>query len=339
MNPTVSSTLRFGLLGLIGLLHTGAVRAAVPGDSELVVQSIATTVRQIFEQGKDAVVQIECREPSGMVRGTGFYVDALGTLYTLASITSHAEEVFVVRNGRRIPATVLLNDSRSGIAVLRSEEQNAFLPLGNSNELRIASPVVVIGYPLDLDVSPGFGLISGFDKKFGGTYFSTTHIRANIPVQRGQGGAPLLDLEGRVVGIVSSSVDGGATCHVLPIEAAEKIRRDLARFGGPKHGWVGVKVEKTDAPAGGSHAIVCDLDPEAPAGLSGLQTGDIVVRIGDHRVKCPEDILDASFFLTAGEEAEIEVVREGNPLVLRAIPTEHPYTQPPTLHVGSPVGE
>jgi len=298
------------------------------------VDAISSKVRQLFEEKKGAVVQIEAQDPHGTIRGTGFYIDAMGTLFTLAAMADGTESITVMANGKKLPAKVLACDTRSGIALLQTQDCPAFIPPGDSNELAIASPVIMIGYPLDLDLSPGFGLISGFDRKFADVYFSTTHLRVNIPVMRGQGGSPILDMNGKAVGIVVSSVDGGATCYALPINAAEKILGDYARFGEARHGWVGVKVDLAGETVQGSNAVIGELDPETPAAKSGLQKGDVLRRVGKVPIHRPEDVLDASFYLTAGDSTEIEVVRDGKPLTLNVETVLHPWAVKPTLQAG-----
>ena len=107
--------------------------------------------------------------------------------------------------------------------------------------------------------------MAGFDQKFLGRFFATTHIRANVPVQRGQGGAPLLDLKGDVVGILISSLDEGSALFALPIEAAEKVRRDVVRFGHIRPGWIGIDVGTASEETEGSFAEVRNAIPGSPA--------------------------------------------------------------------------
>jgi serine protease Do len=298
------------------------------------VREISSVVRQVFDDSRRAIVQVEGLDANGVLRCTGFYIDPLGTIYTLASVAHDVDKVEVIRGGKRLDAEVLVSDPRSGIAILRSEPGEAFLQPSQNQRPDIAAPVILVGYPLDLDVSPGFGLVAGWDRRIGTRYFSTTHLRANVPVMRGQGGAPLLDMDGGVVGIVTSSVDGGSTCYALPIGAAEKLRRDLARHGDVRHGWIGVVVENSPETLEGSQARVYEIDPEAPAGQAGVLPGDIILRVGDTRVRSREDILDASFFLTAGESAQIEVWRDGQKVLLEAEATLHPAARKPTLQAG-----
>ncbi|HEY5792329.1 MAG TPA: S1C family serine protease [Chthoniobacterales bacterium] len=301
---------------------------------ESAVDAISSKVRQLFEEKKSAVVQVEAEDTRGTIRGTGFYIDAMGTLFTLAAMADGTENVSVIAGGKKIPAKVLACDTRSGIALLQTAGCSAFIVPGDSSQLAIASPVVMIGYPLDLDLSPGFGLISGFDRKFADVYFSTTHLRVNVPVMRGQGGSPILNMDGQVVGIVISSVDNGATCYVLPINAAEKILSDYARFGEARHGWVGVKVDPAGEPVQGSSAVIGELDPETPASKSGLKKGDVLLRVGDIEIHKPEDVLDASFFLTAGDTTEIQVLRDGKPVTLGVETVLHPWASKPALQAG-----
>src|SRR5204863_299964 len=76
--------------------------------------------------------------------------------------------------GKNYPARQMLADIRSGIAMLKADLATPALPIGNSEQVEIATPVVTVGYPLDLPETPSFGMIAGFDRKYLGRYFSTT---------------------------------------------------------------------------------------------------------------------------------------------------------------------
>src|SRR5258708_34834613 len=121
--------------------------------------------------------------------------------------------------------------------MLKGDLASPALPIGNSDQLEIATPVVAIGYPLDLAETPSFGMIAGFDRKCFGGYFPTKHLRVNLPSQRGEGGAPLLNLKGEGVGILLYTFENNS-CYALPIQAAENIRSDYVRFGEPRYGCI-----------------------------------------------------------------------------------------------------
>src|SRR5437870_6046808 len=183
--------------------------------------AISHQVRELFEQAAKAVVKIHGVDEHSEICGTGFFVDPTGTLYTAYTVGGEAGNFTVEFGGKKCPARQLLADIRSGTAILKVDEATPALPIGRSDELDVATPVVAVGYPLDLPETPNFGMVAGFDHKYLGRYFSTTHLRLNLPTQRGEAGAPLLNMKGEVVGIVVSSLENNSACYAGPIEAAE----------------------------------------------------------------------------------------------------------------------
>ena len=291
---------------------------------ESVADKLSAQVRKIFDDRRDAVVKVRATDALGIRFGSGFFSDPTGTIYTHAGIVLKAQDVVVIFGGKELPARVLVADERSGIAILKVDASTPFIPVGDSKKVGIATPVMMIGYPEDLEACPSFGIVAGLDRKYLGQYFSTTHFRANLPVQRGQGGAPILNMNGESIGILVGRIDDGAACHILPMHAAEKVRMDLVRFGELRPGWVGVEVEDAGNPVGGSTARVGALDPETPASRSGLKPGDILLSVGGSMIGTSEDVLDASYFLTAGDNADIEVMRGPEKITISVRPTLHP---------------
>ena len=291
-------------LAVVSALTVPALRA-----QEDTAGAISREVKAIFERCGKAVVKIHAIDEHSELSGTGFFVDPTGTIYTSYSVGGEADNFTVQFEGKKYRAKQLMADLRSGIALLKIDTATPFLPIGKSAELGLATPVVAIGYPLDLPESPSFGMVAGFDRKYLGRYFSTTHLRVNLPTQRGEAGAPLLNFQGQVVGILVSSVDSGSACYALPIDAAEKIRRDYVRFGDARHGWIGIDVQEAENPVEGSRAEMTQIREGTPASGSGLQTGDILLQVGKTPVRQPEDVIDASFFITAGDPVPITVMR------------------------------
>ena len=288
------------------------------------LDSITQEVRAVFERSKNAVVKIEAVDEHGRLAGTGFFIDPNGTIYTAYTVGGESHDIVVSHGDMKWIATRLLGDSRSGIAILKVEAQTPFLPLGKSETLAVASPVIAVGYPMDLPLSPNFGTVGGFDIVYLGHPFVTAHIRANVPVQRGEGGAPLLNENGEVVGILISSIDSGSGCFALPIEAAEKVRKDFMRFGEARPGWLGICVGEAPHETEGSLALVDDLVEGAPAEKFGVQKGDVLLQIGDKKITSRLDMLNASFYITAGDEIPIAVSRKGEKLSLKVQAADHP---------------
>src|SRR2546423_5143241 len=316
-----SSVEGFRLLARLAFFAAAASLSAQPGPES--ATTISREVKDVFERASKAVVKIEATDQHGELSGTGFFVDPTGTLYTAYSVGGEAENLTVEFKGKKYPARQLLADIRSGIAMLKVDLASPALPIGNSDELEIATPVVAIGYPLDLAETPSFGMIGGFDRKCFGGYFPTKHLRVNLPPQRGEGGAPLLNLKGEVVGIILYKFENNS-CYALPIEAAEKIRSDYARFGEPRYGWIGTNVQEAANPVDGSRAVTTEVMKGTPAADSGLKPGDVVLQIGRTKVQEPEDILDASFFITAGDTVPITVMRGDQKMTFNVQAEVHP---------------
>ncbi len=298
---------------LAACLAVAACAATLPCRAESVADALSEEVRAVFRANRAAVVKIEASDQAGQLCGTGFFIDPDGTLLTSYSVGGESAGIIVTAGDAKYPARRLVADCRSGIAVLQIDKPakpTPFLALGKSTALSVAAPVMTIAYPAELPLTPNFGMVAGFSVKHLGRYFATQHIRANVAVQRGEGGAPLLNMRGEVVGVIISSIDGGTSCFALPVEAAEKVRRDYLRFGKIRPGWLGIKVAKaTGDPVHGSTARVEDVLEKTPALEAGVHPGDIVVKIGDVPVASPDDVIHASFFLTAGDSVPVTVWR------------------------------
>ena len=287
--------------------------------------TISHQVRDVFERAARAVVKIHGVDEHSEICGTGFFVDPTGTLYTAYTVGGEAGHFTVEFDGKKYPARQLLADIRSGTAMLKVDETTPALAIGKSDELQVATPVVSIGYPLDLPKTPNFGMIAGFDRKCLGRYFSTIHLRVNAPTQRGEAGAPLLNMKGEVVGIVVSGLESNSACYAVPIEAAEKIRSDFVRFGEARHGWIGVNnVSPASHEVDGSRAMVTQVADDTPAALSGIKEGDVLLRVGKKKITDPEDIFDASFYITAGDIVPITVMRGNQKITFEVQAAMHP---------------
>lgn len=312
-------TLVLAACSLVVAAASGEEPAPSAGDA------LQQQIRSVFDKCQSAIVRIEARDVDGKLAGTGFFIDPNGTLFTSYSVGGEAQDLVVVHGSMKYPATRLISDSRTGVAILKVEAQTPFLTAGKSRELGIASPVITVGYPLDLPITPSFGIVGGFDIRYLGRYFATTHIRANVPVQRGEGGSPLLNLRGEVVGIMISSLDNGSASHVLPIEAAEKVRRDYSRFREVRPGWIGMQVVAAEESIHGSTAEIRGIVTDSPAEKAGLLRGDMLLQVGDRSVKTPEDVLDAVYYISVDEELPVRVVRDEETMDFKVQPADHPH--------------
>lgn len=305
-------------------------------------EALSLEVREIVRKAGDAICCIEADDEHGHLRGTGFFIDADGTLLTSYSVGGTSQDIVITAGEQRYPATRLVVDARAGIAVLKiaAERPVRFLKFGKSTDLAVASLVVTAGYPLDFPLSPSFGPVAGFDVKTRvgseDRYFATRLIRANLPVQRGQGGSPVLNLRGEAVGVLISTVEENSGIFALPIEAAQKILHDFRAHGRVRQGWVGVDVRPTNAPEHGSSARILTLREDGPAFAGGIRAGDILLQVGACKITNPEDVLHAAFFVTSTEPLALRVSREGKEMKFRIIPLDPPDGTMPTIEREAP---
>ena len=332
---TFSRILAMGFLAggiCVGRIHAGDN----PKDAG---DSVSQAVQGVFNGAQNSVVKIESvdSQDQSIRIGTGFFIDPNGMIYTSYSVGGDTQAIVVSYGDKRYPATRLMGDPRSGMAILKIDARTPFLTVCKSNDLPVATPVLAIGYPKNLPLTPSLGVVAGLDSKIGDKYFVTKYIRANVAVQPGLGGSPLVNLKGEVVGIVISENNAGAGCYALPMEAVEKVRSDYERFGDIHHGWIGIHVFQAAAASGGSSVVVGDLLEDTPAAKSGLKRGDFVLQIGEKTIAMPEDVLNASFFLTAGDEVPITVLRGEEKITVKvqaASEEQPPFAVP--KNVGDP---
>lgn len=323
-------------LAAFALQCLAAEPAKAPPEKQSVLESVSSEIQDIFARSRDAIVRIEAEDQGGAIAGTGFFIEPNGVLITSFAVGGESEEVFALLGNDRVPLERLMADRRSGIAILKAdtEKPTSFLRLGKANRLGIGAMVIAIGYPLEFPLSPSFGVVSGFDMGHGGRFFAARHIRATAPVQRGQGGAPLLNANGEVAGVIISTLENGAGLFALPGEAVDKVYHDFLAHGRIRQGWLGADVRLTDAPEHGSSVRVRNLRLNGPGYGGGLRPGDVLIQVGEWKITVPEDVLNASFYIKPDEPLEVIVSRAGRRLALKITPGESPNGKGATPSTG-----
>ena len=151
-------------------------------------------------------------------------------------------------------------------------------------------------------------------------------------MQRGQGGSPVLNLRGEVVGVLISTVEENSGIFALPIEAAAKVLHDFQTYGRVRQGWLGVAdVRLIDIPERGSTARILALREDGPGYLGGLRPGDVLLQIGAWKITHPEDVLNAAFFVSSNEPLKVRVSRGGKERDFTVTPTDPPDGSLPSI--------
>src|SRR6266480_3692016 len=119
--------------------------------------TISREVKDIFDHCKKAVVKIHGDDEHSELSGTGFFIDPTRTIYTAYSVGGEGNNFSVEFEGKKLPARQLVTDVRSGVAILKVDTASPALSIGKSENMEVTTPVVAIGYPLDLPETPSLG--------------------------------------------------------------------------------------------------------------------------------------------------------------------------------------
>lgn len=287
----------------------------------------------VYEQNKGAVVRVKAAYSEGEVDGktqvslrvgTGFFISKEGHVLVSASRAAGASRVWIEYEGKPYATEAVGHDRLTNVSVLRVLEppkEFSIIKLDPSEPLpSVGSIAVAITCPLDFGPTPVMGLFTGVEKKLGTKVFPTRYIRTSIPVDGGQGGCPILDLNGRFIGMSVASIAELNSSFSLPVDALVRVRDDLMFSGHIIHGWMGFEVS-SQLQEDDSHGVYLTKVIEgAPAAQSGLKVGDRLVSISGRKIEDVFDVPDAFFFTRANQFTLVEAYR-GDQLLKLSVKT------------------
>ncbi len=231
---------------------------------------------------------------------TGFIIHPDGYIVTNAHVVANTSKIEVdLSEDERVPARVVGHDDASDIALLKIDAGRPLpvLPLGDSDRLRTAEWVMVIGNPFGLSRSVTAGIVSHVDRSdvapsgHDGYY---DFIQTDASINPGNSGGPLVNLRGEVVGIATAiNATGQGIGFAVPINMAKEILGQLRDHGRVVRSWMGVSVREVHetaqaAQAAPGHAardiVVTDVVHGGPAATGGLRVGDVITGFEGRRV-------------------------------------------------------
>ncbi len=267
--------------------------------------------------------------------GSGFIIDARGTVLTNHHVVDGASEILVtLPDARDFEARLVGSDPATDIAVLALEDASDLpvAPLGTATDLMIGEWTVAIGNPFgghisNLEPSVTAGVVSALGRHIvpetddEGFYLGM--IQTDASINPGNSGGPLVNSLGQVIGINASilSRSGGSEGlgFAIPIDRALKIAADLARYGTVRRAWLGLDVDAVEADNFGRlrDVRVARVTPGSPAERAGIRAGARLLQAGRNRMATPLDYEAALLDLRAGDE--IELLVEGmDPVLVEA---------------------
>ena len=277
-------------------------------------------ISTLYEENKSALVRVKAIYPPKenddvpqVVIGTGFFISREGLILTNASIVLQPLRVWIEQDDIAYSAEVVGIDERSNIAFLRTHslpDNFSFFHLVDSPELPgIGSFVLRFSMPLEFKASPSFGLVSGYESRFGEVFFPCTYIRTSVPAGPGDGGSAFMDLSGRFLGIQVGSLPDVNSSYMLPARAAMRIRDDVLFSGTVTYGWIGFEVEVQSSIDDGRQLLLSQIFENSPAESAGLLEGDILRQIGDYPITVLDDLRNAMFYTRVGQYVDVLVQR------------------------------
>jgi S1-C subfamily serine protease len=307
----------------------------------------------------------------GAGQGSGFVVDDSGEIVTNAHVVTdaqagggsnidEAEEVYVEFADRnRVPADIVGVDPFVDVALLKIDPEGLDmvpLELGDTEQIQVGQPVAAIGSPFGEEQSLSVGVISATNRSIESlTDFGIEGaIQTDASINPGNSGGPLLDAEGRVLGInqqirTASGADEGVG-FAVPVDAVGRSLEQLREDADVAYAFMGVTTQALypqladrlaiDTPTG---ALVVRVTPDGPADQAGIVAGDqriefqgsqvraggdVIVAVDGHEIVAESDLAEAVAAHNPGDTVVVEVLRDGSTEELEVELGERPEQAP-----------
>ncbi len=247
---------------------------------------------------------------------------AADLILTADHVVQRDEDITItLADGSEVPAKVAGRDPGSDLAVLRLEKTVAS-PAEKAPEAKVGQIVLALGRPSAEGIEASLGTISAISGPVRTSRgLLDRYYRTDTTPYPGFSGGPLVDAEGRVVGLNTSGF-GRGTAITIPAEIAWKVADELAKHGSIKRGYLGIRSQPVEiAPAAqkalkreqATGLLIVGLEDQSPAEKGGLLVGDTLVGIGGHPVSDPDELFASLSGEVVGKATSIEILRGGEP--------------------------
>ena len=286
----------------------------------------------------DAVVTIESKSDQEGMQGSGVVVDGRGYIVTNNHVISEAannpsqfKTTVVFNDGKEVPANLVGRDPKTDLAVLKVDNVDnlSVARLGDSDKVRVGDEVLAAGSPLGLRSTVTHGIISALHRPvpLSGEGSDTDTVidalQTDASINHGNSGGPLINMDSDVIGIdtagKSLSDSASGLGFAIPINEAKQVAQTLIKDGKIVHPTLGVSTRSvSNAIAAG--AQVANVKAGSPAQKGGILENDVIVKVGNRKVADADEFVVAVRQLTIGQDAPVEVVRDGRHVTLTVKP-------------------
>jgi S1-C subfamily serine protease len=282
----------------------------------------------------NSVVTIEAISDSEGSQGSGVVVDGRGYIVTNNHVISEAAnnpsafKISVVFNdGKEVPANLVGRDPKTDIAVLKVDNVDnlTVAKFGDSEKLRVGDQVIAAGAPLGLRSTVTHGIISALHRPVplsgDGSDTDTVidGVQTDASINHGNSGGPLINMSSEVIGIntagKSLSDSASGLGFAIPVNEVKQTVQALIQDGKIHHPTLGLTARSVSNSVA-SGAQIANVKAGGPADKAGILENDVVVKVGDRKVADADEFVVAVRQLKIGQDAPIEVMRDGRPVTL-----------------------
>lgn len=254
--------------------------------------------------------------------GSGMIYDSHGHILTNYHVIENADKIMVkLMDQREFSAEIVGVDSKTDLAVIKIFSFSDFpLPeLGSTADVGVGEWVMAIGNPYGLDGTVTVGVISGMRRSNLGIATFENFLQTDASINPGNSGGPLIDLEGKVIGINTAIAElGSGVGFAIPVEMAARIADSLIEHGTVERGWLGVGIQTLTPELAESFQVSRDdgvlvnsVDDGTPAEKGGIIQGDIIVTYDGELVPDSKSLQILVAETQIGKSVPLQIIREG----------------------------
>ena len=317
-------------------LHGSGTKTVVKQVTVHEAQPVASStaplsVNEIYRKAYRGVVEITVKSNGGSqqtpfggggsgqteAEGSGWVYDSDGHIVTNEHVVDGATSISVqFWNGKTYSAHLVGSDKTTDLAVIKVDAPSSQLfPLtvGSSSDLQVGDGVVAIGSPFGLEETVTSGIVSALHRSISSqSQFTISNaIQTDAAINHGNSGGPLLDSQGRVVGvnsqIKSESGDNAGVGFSIPSATVNQVAPQLISSGKATHAYLGVSID-----ASSSAAKIAKVQSGTGAANAGLKAGDVITSINGHHIASGDDLSAAINSYKPGDKLQVMYQRGGS---------------------------
>jgi Do/DeqQ family serine protease len=286
------------------------------------------------------------REQKEHALGSGVIVSPDGYIVTNNHVVAKASEIQVMLSDKRVfKAKVIGADPETDVAVVKIDAHGVPAAVwGDSSTLKVGDSVMAFGNPFGLNFTVTRGIVSAVGRAGLGIESFEDFIQTDAAINPGNSGGALVDIHGRVVGINTAIVSGGAGAGeagsngiglAIPASIVKHVMESLIKTGKVERGYLGVTVGDLSEKLASqfkapdiSGALVEDVSPDSPAGKAGLEQGDVIRSVDGSRVESKDQLTSTIASMTPGSKVKLGILREGKQMTIEVVLGTRPTNLP-----------